>query len=217
MKRLLKFFRRAFKIGSLCSIALFIIIVICDQLVERNAKGKTFNSVQSIPKSETGLVLGTSKYLGNGRINLYYKYRIDAAARLYHSSKVKYLLVSGDNSTKSYDEPTTMKQDLIEAGVPESKIYLDYAGFRTLDSMVRAKAIFGQEELTVISQQFHNERAIYIAESQDIKAYGYNAKGVSLKYRIRLIIRERLARVKLVLDLLFGVEPKFYGEPIQIG
>jgi SanA protein len=103
-----------------------------------------YDNLNNIPSRKVGLVLGTSKTLKNGRQNLYYKYRVDAAARLYKAGKVKYLLISGDNSRKEYDEPSTFKSDLIKRGVPAQRIYLDYAGFRTLDSMVRCKEVFGE-------------------------------------------------------------------------
>lgn len=134
-----------------------------------------FDDVNSIPKNKVGLLLGTGKYAANGNINLFYKYRIDAAVKLYNAGKIEFILVSGDNSRKDYDEPSDFKNDLIARGIPEDKIVLDYAGFRTLDSVVRAKEIFGQTSITFISQKFHNQRAIYLAEHYDIKAVGFNA------------------------------------------
>ena len=102
--------------------------------------------------------------LKNGNNNLYFDYRILAAVELYKAGKIKYILISGDNRKKDYNEPEEMKKALIQKGVPAKFIYLDYAGFRTLDSVVRAKEVFGQNQLTIISQRFHNERAIYLAE-----------------------------------------------------
>ena len=102
-----------------------------------------FNKVDAIPKNKVGLILGTGKYAASGNINLFYKYRVDAAVKLFKAGKIEYILVSGDNSRKDYDEPTDFKLDLIAEGIPEDRIYLDYAGFRTLDSIVRAKEIFG--------------------------------------------------------------------------
>lgn len=110
-----------------------------------------------------------------------------------------------------------MKEDLMAAGIPESAIYLDYAGFRTLDSVVRCKIIFGELDILVISQQFHNERAVYIARAKGMQAIGYNAQDVNAKYGFKTRIREYLARTKMFLDLWFGKEPKFLGEEIQIG
>ena len=184
--------------------------------VEEFAKTKLYTSVQDVPYNKVGLFLGTGKYLSNGRINLYYKYRIEAAGKLYKAGKVHFILVSGDNSTKDYDEPTTIKSDLVALGIPENKIYLDYAGFRTLDSVVRCDKIFGQKSITVISQQFHNERAIFIADNNKIAAIGFNAKDVSKRYGLKVWVRERLARVKMMLDLLIGKQPKFLGEKVVV-
>lgn len=187
-----------------------------DRLVKKSTSDKVFNMTKEIPYHKVGLLLGTGKILSNGRINLYYKYRIDAAVKLFKSGKISYILVSGDNSTKDYDEPSTIKEDLIKKGIPSHKIYLDYAGFRTLDSVVRCKEIFGQSSFTVISQQFHNERAIYIANQKDIDAIGFNAKDVNIHYGFKTLLREKFARVKMMLDLIFGKKPKFLGDKVEI-
>lgn len=212
----MKFIKRIIKIGLLISLLALISVFGADRLVEISASEKVYNSTDKIPYNKVGLFLGTGKILSNGRINLYYKYRIDAAVKLFKSGKVDYILVSGDNSTKDYDEPSTIKKDLINKGVPANRIYLDYAGFRTLDSVVRCKKIFGQKSITIISQQFHNERAIYIAERKDIEAVGFNAKDVNVNYGFKTRLRERFARVKMVLDLIFGKKPKYLGDKIEI-
>ena len=209
MKKILKYF-------LFFIIALLLFVFLANWSVEKNAKGKVFDSSTKIPKNKVGVVLGTTKLLSNGNVNLYYKYRLRAAIELFKKGKITHILVSGDNSTKAYDEPTDFKDDLIRAGIPESSIYLDYAGFRTLDSMVRAKEVFGQDEFTVISQKFHNERAVYLAEHFDIKAIAFNAKDVSGRYGLRVQLREYLARVKVFVDVLFNVQPKFLGKQIQI-
>ncbi|MEM6696956.1 MAG: ElyC/SanA/YdcF family protein, partial [Bacteroidota bacterium] len=122
-------------------------IIVSDALPKITAKDRLYKAVEEIPEHRVGLLLGTSQKLADGRTNLYYAYRIQAAADLYKAGKIEFILASGDNSVKSYDEPSDMKADLMAKGIPESKIYLDYAGFRTLDSVVRAKAIFGQQKL----------------------------------------------------------------------
>ena len=199
-------------------LALFILtyIVIVNYRVTQKAKNLTYNSEAEIPKNKVGLILGASKYTQNGRINLYYKYRLDAAYRLYKSGKIEFILISGDNGRKSYDEPTDFKNDLINKGVPENKIYLDYAGFRTLDSVVRAKEIFGLESVTIISQKFHNERAIYLAKHFNVKAIAFNAKDINGRYGFKTKLREYAARTKASIDILFNVEPKFLGKKIEI-
>lgn len=170
-----------------------------------------YDDLSAIPKNKVGLLLGTGKYAASGNINLFYKYRIDTAVKLYKAGKIEYILVSGDNSTKDYDEPSDFKNDLIAKGIPEENIFLDYAGFRTLDSVVRAKEIFGQTSITFISQKFHNQRAIYIAKHHNINAIGFNAKDVYKSH-----FREYLARSKASLDLVFNIQPKFLGNPIKI-
>ncbi|WP_282037368.1 SanA/YdcF family protein [Saccharicrinis aurantiacus] len=212
MKRI----KNIFSIGLFIAVISLVAIFAADKLVENVASSRVYNSTKEIPYNKVGLFLGTGKVLSNGRINLYYKYRIEAAVKLFQSGKVECILVSGDNSTENYDEPSTIKEDLIRNGIPSNKIYLDYAGFRTLDSVVRCKEIFGQTSITIISQQFHNERAIYIAKNKDIEAIGFNAEDVNVKYGFKTSLRERFARVKMLIDLLFGKEPKFLGEQIVI-
>lgn len=202
-------------IVSLCS--LFVMVIMSNLVVSCSTKKMVYQSVESIPYNKTALLLGTSKYLSDGRENLYYQYRIEAVAALFLAHKVDYVIVSGDNSRKDYDEPTDMKNDLVAAGIPAERIYLDYAGFRTLDSVVRCKEIFGQSSFTIVSQQFHNERAIFLARRYGIAAIGFNAQDVQAYYGFKTMLREKLARVKLFIDLLIHKKPKFLGEKIQVG
>ena len=183
-----------------------------------NAKGKTYSSVKEIPYNRVGLVLGTSPFTSTGHSNYFFTTRINADKELYKTGKVKKLIVSGDNHVKEYDEPGCMRDALIRKGVPSSAIVLDYAGFRTLDSVVRAKEVFGQEKITIISQRFHNERAIYLAEHYGIEAIGYNAKDAKRTKRSLMItvVRESISRVKMFIDFLTGKEPKFLGEKIVV-
>ncbi|MFD2593248.1 vancomycin high temperature exclusion protein [Aquimarina hainanensis] len=206
---------------------LFILIIIsifsvislykANKIVIDKTAEKTYDTITSIPKNKVGLLLGTTKFLQNGRVNLYYTYRINATVALYKAKKIDYILISGDNGTNTYDEPTTMKNDLITKGIPASRIYLDYAGFRTLDSIIRAKEIFTLQKFTIISQKFHNERAIFIAENKGINAIGFNARDVNIHYGLKTQIRERFARVKMIIDLLIGKQPKYLGKKIPIG
>jgi SanA protein len=212
----MKKFKKLIKVFLFVVILLIIGFIIPGAIVSKSCKGKVFDSVQLIRHNKVGLLLGTSKYLRGGKTNLYYKYRIDAAIQLFDAGKIDYILVSGDNRKKNYDEPTTMKSDLVAAGIPASKIFLDYAGFRTLDSVVRSKYIFSQDSITIISQRFHNERAIFLAKRKGIEAVGFNAKDVNFFYGFKTKSREELARVKMFLDLMFNKEPKFYGDKVDI-
>ncbi|NBG65010.1 SanA/YdcF family protein [Acidiluteibacter ferrifornacis] len=191
--------------------------IACDNYISNSNKGLMYDSVLDIPYKKVGLLLGTSKYISNGTKNLYFSYRIDAASQLFYSQKIDYILVSGDNATKQYNEPITIKKELIKHGIPEDRIVLDYAGFRTFDSMIRAKEVFGQQELIVISQPFHNERAIFIGRKNGMDVIGYNAKDVSDYSGFKTQLREKFARVKVLLDIyLLNTKPKFLGEKIEI-
>ncbi len=179
-----------------------------------DARHYTYDDVNAVPYNRVALVLGTSKYLIGGSPNHYFKYRIKAAAELYNNGKVDYILVSGDNATVQYNEPRQMRRALIQAGIPANAIYSDYAGFRTLDSIVRAKEVFGQAHFTVVSQAFHNERAIFIARHFGIEAVGFNAVDPSAYQGIKTRVREVFARLMGLLDLyVLDKGPKFLGEP----
>ena len=151
-------------------IVLVITIYVCNRTIQKNSETYIYSTVSDIPYNKVGLLLGTSPKLKSGKANLYFDYRIKAATELYNAGKVKYILVSGDNRRNSYNEPEEMKKALIAAGIPDQRIILDYAGLRTLDSVVRAHLIFGLERFTLISQQFHNERAIYLAQQSHLQA-----------------------------------------------
>ncbi len=181
------------------------------------SKPYIYNHIENVPPTQTALLLETSKFLKNGQINLYYQNRILAAIELYKAGKIKYIIVSGDNSVANYNEPLDMKNDLVLLGVPDSLIYLDYAGFRTFDSVMRANKIFGQDKFFVISQLFHNERTVFIARHYDIEAFGYNAKDVTSYMRFRIQLREIFARAKVFLDMLVDKQPKFLGDKVKIG
>ncbi|WP_209405067.1 vancomycin high temperature exclusion protein [Pseudozobellia sp. WGM2] len=204
------------KVIGLLFATLILLIFMCNSIITNAAEGKTFDDPQDIVENRVGLVLGTSKKLIGGLPNPYYSYRIKATIELYKADKIKFVLVSGDNGTRYYNEPNTFKKDLIAGGIPADKIFLDFAGFRTLDSMVRAKEVFGLNSVTVISQEFHNQRAIYLAEKKGLKAIGYNAKTVSGNQGLKVQLREYLARVKVFIDLLFNTQPKFFGKSIEI-
>ncbi|MBT8299676.1 MAG: DUF218 domain-containing protein [Maribacter sp.] len=193
-----------------------LLILICNLTIDIATKGKTYSALENIPKNRVGLVLGTSKKLVSGHANPYYTNRIIATAALFTANKIDFVLVSGDNGSIYYNEPTTMKKDLISKGIPEDRIFLDYAGFRTLDSMVRANVVFGLDSVTVISQKFHNERAIYLANQKGLHAIGFNAKDIKGQQGFKVQFREYFARVKVFIDLLMNTEPKFYGNKIEI-
>ncbi len=192
------------------------LIAVCYFVIEFTTARNIYKNLNQIPHNKVGVLLGTSAKMKSGSPNLYFKYRIEAAAELYFAGKIDYLIVSGDNSTKYYNEPEDMRKALVKKNIPNDRIYLDYAGFRTLDSVIRAKEIFGQKKFTIISQDFHNRRAIFIAKINGLEAVGYNAKNVTQKLGFKTNVREFFARVKVFIDLIFMKKPKFLGESIEI-
>ena len=186
--------------------------------IENSSTSYIFKTLNELPKSRVGLLLGTSKYNRAGGVNLFFRYRIDAAVLLYQNKKIDYILVSGDNRTLSYNEPRDMRKALLARGIPDSAIYLDYAGLRTLDSVIRCKEVFGQSAFIIISQEFHLSRALFIAQHAGIYAIGFAAKNVPDAYSIKTNIREYFARTKAMLDIfIFTTKPRFLGDSITIG
>ena len=184
-----------------------------DAVVSMSTAGAVADGVDSLEPKPVALLLGTSNRTVAGRPNRFYHARIEAAAQLFQSGKVKGILVSGDNATRWYNEPIAMQKDLIAAGVPAEFITLDYAGFRTLDSVVRAKEVFGQDHIIIVSQRFHAERAIFLARHYGIDASGLAAADPDDLGLMKVRAREVLARVAAVLDIVINRGPKFLGEP----
>jgi len=180
------------------------------------SRGCLFDEVEALPKTRVGLVFGTSARV-NGLENLYFRYRIDAAEKVWKAGKVDLIIVSGDNSTKYYNEPDKMMQALIERGIPADRIVCDFAGLRTLDSVVRAKEIFSLDSIIFITQRFQNQRAIYLAQANGLKAYGFNARDVDTHAGLRTKVREVGARVLMWLDVhVLGTRPQHLGNKIRL-
>ncbi len=173
--------------------------------------------LQDVPQARVAVVLGCSERLADGRPNRFFRHRIEAAAELYRQGRVQALIVSGDNSRRDYDEPGAMREALVSAGVPRDRIWCDYAGLRTLDSVLRAQQIFGQNEFIVVSQRFHNERAVFLGRRLGLKVHGFNAADVPVAAAPTTYLREVLARVKAVLDVtVLGTQPRHGGPPVEI-
>ena len=198
--------RKKLLLAVLC---LFVIAAVCaalaivgaDLRVERCAAGRVYTSIEDIPAREYGLLLGTTRLVRGKYRNDYFYKRVRAAAELYRAGKIRKIIVSGDNGRTEYNETSDMKCELVEAGIPPDDILMDYAGFRTLDSVVRARNLYGASELTVISQEFHCERAVYLADRNGVDALGFAAENTGVQSaRIRLALRESFARVLAVLD-----------------
>ena len=174
---------------------------------------KIHTDIGKVPPADVGLVLGTSKRSVGGGANSFFTTRMEAAASLYHAGKVKHLILSGDNETRYYNEPVDMRNALLELGVPKQDMTLDFAGFRTLDSVVRCKEVFGQNKIVIITQQFHAYRAIFISNFYNMDAVTYAAGDAERSGMASVVSREWLARPKAIIDLyLLKQPPKFLGE-----
>jgi len=218
MKAFFVRYKRFFKGVLFLLLLCFLSLWLCNSWINRSTLSQLYTDSSAIPARKVGLVLGASKSTIRGTNNMYFTYRMQAAYELYKTGKVQYLLLSGDNHTEGYDEPTDMRDALIKLGVPDSCIVLDYAGFRTLDSVVRCKEVFGEDSITIISQEFHNQRALFIANKSGVQAIAFNAREVDKNYSLKTRIREYFARVKCVLDIyILHTDPKFLGEKIRIG
>ena len=203
MKKIIK------KIAMVIGIMAFICIVlmlICNQIVVNNAEGKAFSEIDSIKYNKVGLLLGTTPQARITKVtNYFFIYRIDAAEELYRAGKIEKILISGDeDSLDGINEPECMRDSLVARGIPLNAIILDGKGYRTINSIVNANKVFGLKSFTIISQEFHNERALYQAENlgldvENIQAY--NAKMPKSRRAYLTSIREFFARVKLFLDL----------------
>ncbi len=213
MKQRLTKFLVAAVIGSL---VVLLILLLAQQRVMTASKGKIYRSLADVPEQTVGLVFGTAAQLREGVANPYFITRIEAAVALFKSGKVQHLIVSGDNGQKDYNEPADMRNALIEAGIPAMAITLDYAGFRTLDSVVRCREVFQQNKVTLITQEFHAHRALYLASSFDLDAIAFIAIDPSWHDQSTVGLREYLARAKAWLDVAFGVGPRFLGEEVDL-
>lgn len=209
--------RRWRLLSATCAVLLSAVVFGCEWWIRSVAEKRCFDEVSLIPEAPAAVVLGTSPRLADGRANLFFLPRLEAAAALFKAGRVRALIVSGDNGTREYDEPTEMKRMLVQMGVPESKIVCDHAGFRTLDSIVRARDVFGQSRFIVVSQRFHNERAIYLAQAAGVEAWGFNAREVPVALSLKTFLREKLACVKAVLDVrVLRTRPKFLGARVPV-
>jgi len=193
------------------------LVIFCNLWVIFSTSGDVYEEAEGLRVNDVALVLGTSKWVATGRPNLHFQNRLKAAAELYAKGKVKHLLVSGDNATVYYNEPRDMKDTLLEMGVPKDAITSDFAGFRTFDSIVRAQKVFGLQRFTIVSDDFHVPRAVFLARSQSLDVTAFASAELALERSFKARSREWLARVKAVLDVyVIRAEPKFLGDPIEI-
>lgn len=194
------------------------ILFYCSYKVEQNAIGKTFSTTDEIPYNKVGLLLGTCKTLKDKKtINPFWQYRLEAAYALWKNKKIDRILISGDNGWHGYNEPQDFLDAFLALGIPDSCLVCDFAGFRTHDSVIRCKKVFGQKKVTIISQEFHNQRALFIADKYNLEAVGFNAQDVNFKSSLYNFFREKAARVLLFMDLyVLNTPPHFLGKTIEI-
>lgn len=211
--------RRLLVIALIASLCAGVLLAWSDRLCQTAAQNRIFRSIESTPTNDIALVLGTGKRTRNGTPNLHFTQRMTAAAVLYRSGKVRHLLVSGDNHTQGYDEATDMRDALVACGVPADAITCDFAGFRTLDSVVRANSVFGLTNFTIVTEEFHCPRALWIAQRHGLDAVAFAAPDLNARWSARVKAREILARAWCAVDLyVLNRSPKFPGpsEPIQL-
>lgn len=196
---------------------LLVVVIACNVWIVKSTEEKVYCDLERLPDHRIALVLGTSHRSVDGGPNPFFQKRIEMAATLYSMGKIDHFILSGDNSTKYYNEPVEMRKALIRKGVPASAITLDFAGLRTLDSVVRSKKVFGQDKITIITQPFHSYRALFISRYYEMDAVAMVADDPALHSTFKVRLREYLARTKAVLDLyIFKTDPRFLGEKEEI-
>lgn len=221
MKGIVKALLKTINIIFYILIVFFIVSAIVYFYISHYTKDYIFSKIENLPFNEVGLVLGTSPVTREGHPNLFFINRMEATRELFDFEKISYVLVSGDNQTVSYNEPKYMRNFLLKLNIDEYSIVSDYGGRRTLDSVLRSNEIFNQNKITIISQKYHNERAIFIARKKGINAVAYNAKYPypnsfkNLPINIKIFLRELLARDLAVLDILTNKKPAILGESID--
>ena len=207
---------RFIKIIGVLIVLVGVLILGLNFWIVSSTQERIYYNINDVPPKRVALLLGTSKRTVEGGTNKYFAERMKAAADLYHRGVIEHIIVSGDNETVYYNEPRDMLNALKELGVPEGSITLDYAGFRTLDSVVRAKKVFGQDDVIIITQDFHCYRALFIADHHDLNAVAFSADNKD-QLPFNLALRETLARAKAVFDLyLFDQKPRFLGEQEEL-
>lgn len=202
-------------IGLCC--LFFVFLIGCNVWIVKSTESRVYEDLHELPSHRVALVLGTSHKLAGGKANPFFEKRMETAAELYRLGKIDHFILSGDNRSRFYNEPVAMRKALMKLGVPEAAITLDYAGLRTLDSVVRSQKIFGQDKITIITQPFHSYRALFISQYYDIDAVAMVAEEPDFEYSFKVRLREYLARTKAVLDLyVLKTEPRFMGRKEEL-
>lgn len=212
----MKILNRKITISILISgIALFMIIFIVFPLVvtayfNYYSEPYIYSNINEIPESHTALVLGARVYKNNRVSHVLYD-RIISGVELYKSGKVKKILASGARRSEDYDEVNAMKYHLLKNNIDSGNILLDYAGFDTYDSIVRAKGVYDIKDVLIVTQRFHLSRAVYIARENGLNAFGYIADKRKYQAMIFYEIREMYACVKALIEVYYGAGPEYQG------
>lgn len=203
MKRIIEILRTFFLLVEIG----ILLMMLANVWVFSLTNGRTYNRISKIPPRETALVLGTSPKTMAGNANPYFTSRMDAAALLYHHGKIKKIIVSGEKS-RGYDEPTAMKNFLVyQEGVPENIIIKDSKGFKTQQSIQRCKELYGESNVIIVSQGYHNLRALFFARNNNMNALGFDAQDITRpESYYRNQSREFVARVAAVVHYIFGLD-----------
>jgi SanA protein len=214
----MKLLKRVLRVGLILGVVLFLILATTNFWVVKSTESEVLTDYKLLPDSGIALVLGTSHRMIDGSPNPFFHNRMATAAELYKEGKIIHFIVSGDNRTKYYNEPAEMQKALIKLGVPSSSITLDYAGLRTLDSIVRCKEIFGQSKIIIITQPFHSYRALFISNFYSVNAVALAAEEPAQEAAPRVYLREYFARTKAILDLyILRTAPRHLGEKEPLG
>lgn len=209
--------RRIRRVFFIVVLLIVVFLVGCNLWVVWSTQDKVYSNSELLPDHRMALVLGTSHKTISGKPNPYFEKRMETAAELFTSGKIDHFILSGDNRSMYYNEPVAMRKALLKKGVPGTAITLDYAGLRTLDSIVRCKQIFGQEKITVITQPFHSYRALFISEYYELDAVAMVADEPNFENSIKVRLREYIARPIAVLDLyVFKTAPRFMGQKEEV-
>lgn len=209
--------RKVWRVLIFLGLFFFLFLIAVNVWIVKSTEHNVYSDSKLLPDRRVALVLGTSHKTVKGQPNPFFEKRMDTAAKLFREGKVKHFILSGDNRTQYYNEPKAMKKALMKRGVPEYAITLDYAGLRTLDSIVRSKAVFGQEKIVVITQPFHCYRALFISNFYNIDAVAMEAAEPDFEETPSVRIREYFARAKAVLDLyVLRTSPRFLGQKEEL-
>ena len=195
--------------------SILILLIIANVVVFYQSKNYIYSEVSEVPTCYTAIVLG-AKVNANGVPSDYLQDRLDLAVELYRDNKITRFLLSGDHGQTSYDEVNNMKAYLLDQGINSADIFLDHAGFDTYNTMVRASKIFQVKDAIIVTQEFHLPRAVFIARSKGIEAYGIKADKREYRAMKTLKIREALAKVKAFAEVVINKNPRYLGNQIPI-